>query len=145
LHKCIHTVNFQNMKNMKYTFCRNLIQSTTCTLYYDYVTVSSFININCRAFLLKAFRKQQHSAICFPWAQELSANAIHSDMIQYNSDKSVSREQQYVLCARCLLIVKKLLLIQNHDDHRSQQSIFSYGLNVNLADTLKNETLVTDI
>ena len=39
--------NFQSMKNPNIRVVRNFMLSTSCELYYDDVTVSSFIDIKC--------------------------------------------------------------------------------------------------
>jgi len=44
IYKLQNGIHFQNMKNPKYRFVHNLILNNSCDLYYNDVTVTSFVD-----------------------------------------------------------------------------------------------------
>ena len=88
------------MKIPKYIrFVGNLILSTRCELYFDDVTVASFVNRHFMAALpLKVSRNEQRSVICFRWARGRSANAMRSEMRPVCGDECYTRPTVHVWC-----------------------------------------------
>ena len=77
----------------------DLILSTSCEFYYDYITVTSLP--------LKVSHKEQPSVILFLWAKDLSANVIQSDVHPVYGDKYFTILAVHVWCKSFIMVVKR--------------------------------------
>jgi len=138
-------------------FVGDLIMTTSYEFCHDDITVTSFINIRYGNVAVEIIL--QGTALCYSFAvaKGLSANAIQSQMHPGYNDTYL-QDQQYMFGVKSLLMVEKVLLMRKNlvavmlrrPMQRSQQSIPSCGQtgvwrDMNLDDTLKNETLMFDV
>ena len=79
------------MKIPKYTFCRDLILSTSYEFYYDDVTVTSFMNIS---------HKEQPSVIRLLWQKDLAQMPFSLEMHPVYGDKYFTRPAIHVWCKK---------------------------------------------
>ena len=124
--------------------------------------MTSFINtIDIATLLLKSSHKKQPSVIRLLWAKDLAQMPFSLRCVQYMVTSTL-QDQQYMFGVKSLLMVEKALLVRKNLVavlfrrlmQQSQRSIFPHavkpaydGINVymNLDDTLKNETLMSDV
>jgi len=79
------------MKNPKYGFMVNIILNASCEFQYFSVTLP-----------MKESYKEQRSVIRFLWAEEIGANAVHSEMHPVYGDRFTSHSNTYLVKKICL-------------------------------------------
>jgi len=72
--------------------------STSCELYYDDVTVTSFIDIKCGNVAVQSIPYEQYSVIRFPWAKASAYAIIHPELCALHSDKCFTKPAIHAWC-----------------------------------------------
>ena len=97
LQNSIISVIFEVWKNPKIRFVRNFMLNTSCELYYDDVTVTSFIDIKCGNVAVQRIRNKISNILLFVFCGQKPA---YMPLFTLNCVQcivtSVLRNQQYI-------------------------------------------------